>query len=145
MLSLPHLVAELSDEERARRVRVHTGAMLVADGVGNFLKIRLPVPLDDGRTVNHLVWAYPEAPVIGEVVARVRDDTLTGHRFEGLLCNAIGPRGEDVLRAPVVLEGRPAVRAGSRCEVVESGDPLLDKVLRERRPARFVLDDGFDH
>ncbi|MFD8077312.1 DUF6348 family protein [Streptomyces sp. NPDC059718] len=143
-LPLPHLVAELSDEERTRRVRVHTDAMMIADGVGNFFKVRLPVPLDDGRTVNYLAWAYLKAPVIENVVARVHDDTLTGRRFEGLLCNAIGPWGEDVLRAPVVLEGRPASRAGAvgYCEVVESRHPLLGKVLRERWPAQFVLGDG---
>ncbi|MFF3566023.1 DUF6348 family protein [Streptomyces sp. NPDC002574] len=142
-LPLPYLVAELSEEERTRRVRAHTDAMIVADGVGNFLKVRLPVPLDDGRTVKYLAWAYLEAAVIEEVVARVHERTLTGHRFEGLLCNAIEPWGEDVLRAPIVLEGQPASRAGAvgYCEVVESGHLLLGKVLSERWPAAFVLGD----
>jgi hypothetical protein len=140
-LSLPHLVAELSEEERAARVRVDTGVMMVADGVGNFLKVRLPIPLDDGRTVVYLLWIYLKAEAIEEVVARVHDDTLPGHRFEGLLCNVFGPWGEEVLRAPVVLEGQPVVREGRvpYCEVVESGHPLLSKVLTDRWPAEFVL------
>jgi hypothetical protein len=60
---LPHLVAELSQEERAKRVRVDTGAAMVADGVGNFLKVRLPIPLQDGRTVVYLAWVYLQARV----------------------------------------------------------------------------------
>jgi hypothetical protein len=81
------------------------------------------------------------AEVIEEVVARVHDETLPGHRFEGLLCNAVGPWGEEVLRAPVVLRGRPAAGDGSvpYCEVVESSHPLLAKVLTDRWPAEFVL------
>ncbi|GHF20314.1 hypothetical protein GCM10014715_88610 [Streptomyces spiralis] len=140
-LPLPHLVAELSEEERAKRVRVDTGAMMVADGVGNFLKVRLPIPLENGRTVVYLVWIYVKARVIEEIVARVHDDTLPGHRFEGLLCNAIGPWGEEVLRAPVVLEGQPIKKEGRvpYCEVVESAHPLLAKVLNDRWPAEFVL------
>jgi hypothetical protein len=39
--------------------------MMVVDGVGNFLKVRLPIRLDDGRTVNYLVWIYVEADVTG--------------------------------------------------------------------------------
>jgi hypothetical protein len=140
-LPMPHLVAELSEEERAACVRVDTGTMMVAEGVGNFLKVRLPIPLADGRTVIYLLWIYLEAQVIEEVVARVHDDTLPGHRFEGLLCNAFGPWGAEVLRAPVVLEGRPATRDGRvpYCEVVESSHPLVARVLNDRWPAEFVL------
>ncbi|WP_306192973.1 DUF6348 family protein [Streptomyces sp. MK5] len=140
-LTLPHLVAELSEEERAKRVRVDTGAMMVADGVGNFLKVRLPIPLEDGRTVVFLVWIYLAAQVIEEFVARVHDGTLPGHRFEGLLCNAVGPWGEEVLRAPVVLEGKPTKREGRvpYCEVVASTHPLLAKALNDHWPAEFVL------
>lgn len=47
---MPHLIAEPSDEERARSVRIDTGAMILADGVGNFLKARLPIQLEDGRS-----------------------------------------------------------------------------------------------
>jgi hypothetical protein len=138
---LPHLVAELSEEERAKRLRVDTGALMVADGVGNFLKVRLPIPLDDGRTVVYLAWVALRAEVIEDVVARTNAGTLPGHRFEGLLCNAIGPWAEEVLRAPVVLVGQPVKREGRvpYCEVVESGDPLLSRALSERWPAEFVL------
>lgn len=140
-LTLPHLVAELSEEERAQRVRVDTGPMMVADGVGNFLKVRLPIPFEKGRTVVCLVWIHLEPQVIEEIVARVHDGTLHGHRFEGLLCNVIGPWGEEVLRAPVVLEGQPVKREGRvpYCEVVESVHPLPARVLNDRWPAEFVL------
>ncbi|WP_157875968.1 DUF6348 family protein [Streptacidiphilus griseoplanus] len=140
-LPLPHLVAELSEEERAERVTVDTGVIMVAEGVGNFLKVRLPVRLDDGRTVVHLAWADLEAPVLEEFVGRVHSNALAGHRFEGLLCNAVGPWGEEVLRAPVVLGGQRIEEDGSvrLSEVVESGHPLLSRVLNERWPAGFVL------
>lgn len=143
-LPLPYLIAELSDEERTRRVRVDTGVIVIAEGVGNFLKVRLPIQLEDGRTVVYLAWVYLEAPVIEEFVERVRNKTLAGHRFEGLLCNAVGPWGEELLRAPVVLGGQQNSEDGSvrYCDVVGSSHPLLSKVLRERWPAEFVLGDG---
>ncbi|MEV6107333.1 DUF6348 family protein [Streptomyces sp. NPDC051940] len=144
-LALPHLVAELSDEERKRRVKSDTGAIIIAEGVGNFLKVRLRIRLDDGRTVVYLAWVYLQAAVIDDFVQRVHNDNLAGHRFEGLLCNAIDPWGEDVLRAPVVLGSQQINEDGSvrRSEVLESSDPLLSKVLSETWPATFVLGDRF--
>ncbi|KAB1977577.1 DUF6348 family protein [Streptomyces triticiradicis] len=144
-LDLPHLVAELSEEERERRVKSDTGAIIIAEGVGNFLKVRLPIRLDDGRTVVYLAWVYLQAAVIDDFVQQIHNDDLAGHRFEGLLCNAIGPWGEDVLRAPVVLGGQRLNEDGSirRSEVLESSDPLLGKVLSETWPAAFVLGDRF--
>lgn len=142
-LPLPHLIAELSEEERAQRVTADTGAIMIAEGVGNFLKVRLPIRLEDGRTVVYLAWTYLEAQVIDEFVERVRHNTLAGHRFEGLLCNRIGPWGEEVLRAPVVLGGQQINDDGSvrYCDVVESSHPLLSKVLNETWAAEFVLGD----
>jgi hypothetical protein len=140
-LSMPHLIAELSEEERRQRVRADAGAMIIADGVGNFLKVRLPVHLDDGRTVNFLVWAYLEAAVIDEYVRRVHEGTLGGFQFEGLFCNAVEPWGEKLLRAPVVLGGQRHNDDGSirNTEVLNSSDPLLMRVLTESWPANLVL------
>jgi Family of unknown function (DUF6348)/Uncharacterized protein conserved in bacteria (DUF2199) len=139
-IALPHLIAELSSAERAERVRVDTGAMMVADGIGNFLRVRLPIRLEDGRTLVCLAWVYLDAPVIEEVVRRVRSRELAGHRFEGLFCNAVEPWGEGVLRAPVVLVGRPAeADAVGVCEIVESSHPLMTTVLEQRWPAAVVL------
>jgi hypothetical protein len=142
-LTLPHLLAELSPDERSRRIRVDTGAMMIADGVGNFLKARLPIQLEDGRTVIYLAWIYVDAPVIEEYVRRVHDKTLEGHRFPGMLCNAIGPWGEDVLRAPVVVGGQRFDEDGSirTCEIVKTRHKLLNDVLRKRWPAEVVLGD----
>lgn len=142
-LGMPYLIEQLSDEERTRAVRVSTDVMVIAEGVGNFLKVRLPIQLEDGRTLVYLAWVYLEASVIDEVVQRVHADSLEGHRFEGLFCNAVRPWGEDVLRAPVVLRGRPAGRAGAigHCEIVESSQPLMAEILRRRWPAAQVLGD----
>jgi hypothetical protein len=142
-VSLPHLIAELPPEERERRVRVQTDAVIVAAGVGNFLKVRLPVQLDDGRTVVYLVWIYLEAEVISEVCRRAREDSLAGHRFRGLLGNAVEPWGDQLLRAPVTLEGRPATSPDGVgiCEVVQTKHKLLGEVLRNRWPAAMVLGD----
>ncbi|MFE4515561.1 DUF6348 family protein [Kitasatospora sp. NPDC056783] len=144
-LALPHLVAQLPEEERKRRVKSDTGAIIVAEGIGNFLKVRLPIRLDDGRTVVYLAWVHLRAAVIDDFVQRVHRDDLDGHLFEGLLGNAIGPWGEDVLRAPVVLGGQRIDEDGSvrRSEVLESSHPLLGKVLSESWPAAFVLGDRF--
>lgn len=74
---------------------------------------------------------------------RVHDRTSTGHRFRGLFCNAVGPWGEQLLRAPVVLAGQPAGERGTvgRLDVVQTSHELLNRVLSERWPARFVLGD----
>ncbi|WP_433894812.1 hypothetical protein [Streptomyces sp. CA-111067] len=115
--------------------------IMIAEGIGNFLKVRLPVRLQDGRTVVYLAWVYLQAEVIDEFTDRVGKGTLAGHRFEGLLCNAVGPWGEEILRAPVVLGGQQANEDGSirLPEVLASSHPLLGKVLGERWPAEFVL------
>lgn len=141
---LPHLVAELSPAEREERVTADTGAVMVARDIGNFLKVRLPVRLDDGRTVVHVVWAYLSAAVIEDYTRRVHDGTLAGHRFEGLLCNAVDPWGEELLQAPVVLGGQQINADGSvrLSDVLDSEHPLLARILRESWPAAFVLGDG---
>lgn len=142
-LPMPLPIAELFDEERARRVRVDTGVVMVADGIGNFLKVRLPIRLEDGRTVVYLVWVKLQAPVIEEFTRRVHAKDLDGHLFGGLLANAFGPWGEELLWAPVVLGGQQIGEDGSigYSEVLESSRPLLGEVLREAWPAEFVLGD----
>ncbi|WP_351235829.1 DUF6348 family protein [Streptomyces sp. NPDC002133] len=140
---LPHLIAELSPAERAERVTADTGAVMVARGVGNFLKVRLPIRLEDGRTVVHLAWVYLPAEVIEDYTRRVHDGTLAGHRFEGLFCNAIEPWGEELLQARVLLGGQRIEADGSirLSEVLDSEHPLLARILRESWPAAFVLGD----
>ena len=140
-LPLPYLIAELSDAERQTKVRVDTGAMMIADGVGNFLKVRLAVALDDGRTVVFRTWVYLESDVIEEFVRRVHDGSLGGFRFEGLFCNAVEPWGEALLQAPVVLGGQQQYEDGSIAitEVLDTSDPLLKRVLTERWSAQLVL------
>lgn len=142
-LPLPQLVAELPPEERSQRVRVHTEAMMIADGIGNFLKVRLPIQLEDGRSVLYLVWVHVDAQEMNEYTKRVHDKTLDGHRLNGLLCNAIGPWGDNVLRAPVVLGGQRINEDGSirYSEIVKTRHKLLNDVLRKRWPAEFVLGD----
>lgn len=140
---LPHLIGELSPAERAERVTADTGAVMVARGVGNFLKVRLPIRLDDGRTVVHLAWVRLAAEVIEDYTRRVHDGTLEGHRFEGLFGNAIEPWGEELLQAPVLLGGQREAADGSirSSEVLDSEHPLLARILRESWPAEFVLGD----
>ncbi|MFB6820649.1 DUF6348 family protein [Streptomyces virginiae] len=140
---LPHLIGELSPAERAERVTVDTGAVMVAEGVGNFLKVRLPIHLDDGRTVVHLAWVRLAAEVIEDYTRRVHDGALEGHRFEGRLGNAIDPWGEELLQAPVLLGGQREEAGGSirPSEVLDSEHPLLARVLSEGWPAAFVLGD----
>ncbi|MFF4448473.1 DUF6348 family protein [Streptomyces sp. NPDC001502] len=140
---LPHLIGELSPAERAERVTADTGAVMVAQGVGNFLKVRLPIRLDDGRTVVHLAWVCLAAEVIEDYTRRVHDGTLEGHRFEGLFGNAIEPWGEELLQAPVLLGGQREAADGSirPSEVLGSEHPLLARILRESWPAEFVLGD----
>ncbi|RMI44476.1 DUF2199 domain-containing protein [Actinomadura harenae] len=142
-ISEPHLLAELSPEERARRIRTDTDVLKIAKDVGNFLKVRLPIRLDDGRTVVYLLWVYLRAEVADELVRRVNDSDIEGFRFEGLLCNTVEPWGEDVLRAPVVLGGQRVNPDGSLrySEILESSDPLLSRILTETWPAEDVLGD----
>jgi hypothetical protein len=64
------------------------------------------IRLEDGRTVVYLAWVALWAKVIAERVERVHGGTLEGRRSEGPLCDAVGPWGERLLRAPVVLGGR---------------------------------------
>ncbi|MER7762230.1 DUF6348 family protein [Streptomyces sp. NPDC097619] len=139
--SLPHLIAELSPAEREERITHDSGAVMVARGLGNFLKVRLPVRLDDGRTLVHVVWVYVRAEVIEDYTRRVHDGTLEGHRFEGLFCNAVEPWGEELLKAPVLLGGQKYNADGSlrMTEVLDSEHPLMSRVLKETWPAADLL------
>lgn len=63
-------------------------------------------------------------------------------RFEGLFCNAVDLWGESLLRAPVVMRGRPvSALGGGMCEIVESGHDLLGRSLHETWPVDVVLGD----
>jgi hypothetical protein len=142
-IELPYLVQELSPAERAERIQVDTGAMMVVKGEGNFLKVRLPIQLEDGRTLVYLAWVVLRAEDIEEVIRRVHDGTLPGHRFPGLFCNIIEPWGKTLLRASVTVEGRQPSQPGTVGipEIVASTDHALKKVLAKRWPAEVVLGD----
>ena len=142
-LPLPHQIAELTDQERTRRVKVDTGVIMVAEGIGNFLKVRLPIRLDDGRTLVYLTWIELQAADIEEFATRVHDKTLDGHRFKGLFCSIIEPWGRELLDAPVVIGGQTFKENGSvrLSDILESSHPLLNKVLHEPWPAELVLGD----
>ncbi|MGQ5262850.1 DUF2199 domain-containing protein [Micromonospora sp. ZYX-F-536] len=53
---LPDAIAQLDDDELRRLVDTHTYVVLTVQGHGSYLRVILPVPLDDGRTVTFGVW-----------------------------------------------------------------------------------------
>ncbi|GIG60826.1 hypothetical protein Lfu02_51980 [Longispora fulva] len=125
---LPDPVALLSDEEQDRLIGVRTEQVVTASGVGNFIRVILPVPLDTGHTATFGVWlcvtSRPEwQAVIG--AARAGGETWSGYTFSGRLATAVAPW-------PEVF--------GARATAVAPGPGLVAQIRRsdERRLARVL-------
>jgi hypothetical protein len=136
-LPLPEPVAELSEAQRQAAVE-GTEMILIAHGVGNFIKVLLPVRLDDGRTVTYSLWVGLGATLMEKVCDLIRAENYRNLTFEGLLANGVRPWGDTLLKAHVRVSA--VVENGSWYLVVVGSDtPALAEVLTREWPADHVL------
>lgn len=136
-LPLPEPVAALSEARRQATVE-GTEMVLIARGIGNFIKVLLPVRLDDGRTVTYSLWVGLGAPLMEKVCDLIRAENYRNLTFEGLLANGVRPWGDTLLRAHVRVDA--VSENGSWYLVVVGSDtPALAEVLAREWPADHVL------
>ncbi|GAA0987143.1 hypothetical protein GCM10009555_065910 [Acrocarpospora macrocephala] len=133
---LPDPVTELPDEEIKSRV-AGGPHVFVVEGMGRFLRVLLPIALDDGRRVTFGVFVA----VGSQAYEKAREAAGDGEKYlqltySGLLANAIEPWGNELLGAEVevaVLDPR------QMAYVVGSEHQALARVFQEQWPASDVL------
>lgn len=138
----PDPLAYLSESERAANLVVQTRAIVQVKGLGNFIRVILPVPVEHDRQATFGVWLCITEP--GEW-GRVLDagkqggDAWAGLKFAGRLVTALEPWPDifGVWTQAVV----PA--ADKVPQLVHSVDPLLAHVLTNVWPEDVIrLDRG---
>ncbi|MET8039868.1 DUF2199 domain-containing protein [Micromonospora sp. NPDC005215] len=133
---LPDEIAGIDDDEFQRLVDTHTYVVLTVRGHGSYLRVILPIRIDDGRTATFGVWVA----VSEEDFYRVRDtwasESYSSLRFTGLLTNAIQPWGDQIVGARVEIA---VIYPDAIPHVVSSSQPLLREVLQRPQPTQDVL------
>jgi hypothetical protein len=139
----PDPLAYLSPAEREERIGVQTEQMVTVRGMGNFIRVILPVPVEHDREATFGVWLCITEPKEYErIIAAAHNgrEQWIGLRFAGRLCSAVQPWPE-IFGAWAQAEA-PGERQVAR--LVHSVDPALNAVLTQRWPIDLVRERG-DH
>lgn len=112
--------------------------VFVVKDMGRFLRVLLPLALDDGRRVTLGVFVA----VSSEAYERAReaagdDEKYSRLTYSGLLANAIEPWGDELLGAEVDVA---VLDQTSMAYVVGSNHQALARVLQGQWPASAVLE-----
>lgn len=126
----PDPVAYLDDAERADRIRAQTEQIFCVTGLGNFIRVILPVPVEHDRTATFGVWlCIPDIKEWRRIIdaAKRGGNAWAGLTFEGRLVTAVQPWGDIFgVWTQAVVPGPNLVP-----RLVHSHDPLLARVLTE--------------
>ncbi|MEU7826658.1 DUF2199 domain-containing protein [Catellatospora sp. NPDC049133] len=136
-LEMPDPVAYLDDDDRAQRTLFESEQVFNIAGLGAFIRVILPVPVEHDRTATFGVWlCVPDAKEWTRIneAARKGGSAWAGITFEGRLATALQP-WPDVFGAwtRAVVPGPDQVP-----RLVHSHDPLLARVLTERWPEELI-------
>jgi hypothetical protein len=134
---LPDEAFAMDAEERTRRVLEapgEVGFVSVRD-VGEFIRVLLPVKLDDGELVFG-VWVRVSKAVAADAWQKWFSDAYGSLELRGELANALAPWGAAIRGADVVARVRAE---NERPYVLESGHPLLARILTETWPSAELL------
>lgn len=140
-IALPQPLAEISDAERTACVSTETDKLIVADGIGNFIKVLLPISLDDGRRVTYSLWVGMNGSVLEAMSQRMRTQGMAGIKIEGVLANSLHPWGDGMLKADAQIESKQTEPGGYNLFIVGSTAPELKRIIQGSWPAAFVLGD----
>jgi hypothetical protein len=133
--SAPDPVLGLPPDDRADRTLGHDPLLLVR-GVGAFVRVLLPVRLDDERLVTFGTWlgVHPEDLQRASFIWEEPEyGTLA---LDGVLANAVPPWGREVLGASCTAR---VERTDEVPYVEHSDDDRLERILHEPQPASAVL------
>jgi hypothetical protein len=133
----PDPLAYLSDEERASRIGAQTQQIATVHGLGNFIRVILPVPVEHDREATFGVWlCIPDEKEWKRVIGAASrgGEAWAGVTFAGRLTTAVQPWPE-IFGAwtQAVVPGPNKVP-----RLTHSVDPTLAQVLTERWPDELV-------
>jgi len=143
-LEEPDPLAYLSDEEREERIVTQTQQMVRVNGMGNFIRVILPVPVEHDREATFGVWlCITEPEEYQRIIAAARDGRKrwVGTRFAGRLVTALQPWPE-IFGAWAQAEAPAAFEVA---RLVHSVDPTLSTVLTKRWPVDLIRDNRGEH
>jgi hypothetical protein len=133
----PDPLAFLSDDERARRLGFQTPQIVGVEGLGNFIRVILPVPVEHDREATLGVWlSIPELREWERVIdaASQGGDAWAGVRFAGRLVTAVQPWPQVFGSWTQALVPGP----GKVPRLVHSVDPVLANVLTSVWPEETI-------
>lgn len=129
---VPDPVAFLSEEELAGRIIFRSQRVMSVTGLGNFIYVVLPVPVEHDREATLGIWLLiPEQQEWKRVMEAGRQggDSWAGLRFAGRIVTAAQPWPQIFgVWAQALVPGPDRTR-----RLVHSHDPLLAEVLTIRR------------
>jgi hypothetical protein len=124
----PDPLARLAQDERARRLVIQNSGVVIARGLGGFIRVILPVPVEHDREATFGVWLnVPDVQEWERVMEAGRQggDSWAGVRFAGRLATAVRPWPQVFGSWAQALAPGPGLAA----RLVHSPDPLLAGVL----------------
>jgi len=143
-LEEPDPVVYLDEAERAERIVTQTEQVFCVKGLGNFIRVILPVPVEHDRTATFGVWlCIPEMNDWQRIMtAGSRGGSAwAGLTFEGRLASAIQPWPDTFgTWTRAVVPGQDQVP-----RLVHSHDPLLARVLTERWSEELIRSSRSEH
>jgi hypothetical protein len=129
----PDPLTFLSDDERAAQIGTQTSQIVTVRGLGNFIRVILPVPVEHDREATFGVWlCITSEKEWTRVIAAASqgDDAWTGTTFAGRLTTAVQPWPETFGAWTQAVAPGPNKVA----RLVHSADPTLARVLTTRWP-----------
>lgn len=108
--------------------------MMQVPNIGAFVRALLPIKLTEGHTITFGVWLTVKPLELQSIFAVWWEPEYRDLRLTGWLANAIPPWG--LLAAPVEAVVRDPEQT-PYCD--RSGDPRLERVLRDEWPHDLVL------
>lgn len=137
--TLPDPVLDTPDKEMTAGTWMsHDGAresvMMQVPNIGAFVRALLPIRLTEGHTITFGVWLAVNPREFPSIFGVWWEPEYRDLRLVGWLANAIPPWG--LLAAPVETVVRDPEET-PYCD--RSGDPRLDRVLRDEWPDDLVL------
>jgi hypothetical protein len=143
-LEEPDPVVYLDEAERADRISAQTDQGFCVQGLGNFIRVILPAPVEHDRTATFGVWLCITAAADWRRIMAAGSrggSAWAGLTFEGRLASAIEP-WPDIFGAwtRAVVPG-----PGKVPRLVHSHDPLLARVLTERWPEDLIRSSRGQH
>lgn len=132
---LPDPVLSILPDERAGRIW-GSDPLIQVQGIGAFVRVRLPIQLTDGFTLTLGTWMAIDPAEFRSVWERWDTSEYASLQLNGYLANAIPPWGEDVFGGEVTAV---VAHATQNPQIQASSHPVLGPVLNNDWPHEMIL------